>query len=333
MSRYTVLGDDTLDQFIDAQLAGIRDRVVAEVGAAHIGALVLGGGYGRGEGGMRQTAEGQRPYNDYDLVLFHRHPRPQELQAPLDALHHEESRRCGIHVDVTPIPCARIPHLPPALTWYELGAGHVLLAGDAVVMEPLRRRTLAGVHPSEWGRLLVNRASGVAMAWRKLAGDPVQTGADEDTAAFAQRQAMKAWLALGDCLLADAGLYQPLVQRRRTKTPPQPPEWWPRWLAAADFKFAPTPAPALPDLRADLGRLRGLLAPALAARPAATFRPLVALANTARSLPPRCWWPPLRHPRDRLRLALVAELSGDAAGRDRHLGSWAGLEQVWNRFG
>ena len=32
-------------------------------------------------------------------------------------------------------------------------------------------------------------------------------------------------------------------------------------------------------------------------------------------------------------LPKTSELSGDAAGRDRHVGSWAGLEAVWNRFG
>ena len=36
-----------------------------------IDCLALGGGYGRGEGGVRQINGEQRPYNDYDLVLIH----------------------------------------------------------------------------------------------------------------------------------------------------------------------------------------------------------------------------------------------------------------------
>ena len=333
MSRFTVDGSAELDALIDSHLAGIRERVLAEVGSANVAALVLGGGYGRGEGGVRRITDGERPYNDYDLVLFHQHPDAKALQRILDQIHHDESRRCGLHVDVTPIHRDRIPHLPSALTWYELGAGHVLVAGDPAVLEPLRQRTLAGVHQSEWGRLLVNRATGVAMAQRRINGLPVRTGADEDTLAFAHRQVMKAWLALGDVALADAGLYHPQVQHRRRALPPVIPPWWLRWQAATAFKFAPTPPPERRDLVQDLAVLRPLLATALAQRPASMPRPLAGLVATLRMLPPSCWWPPGRYPREHLRRALVAELSDDPKGRDRAIGSWEHLERVWERYG
>ena len=85
--------------------------------------LALGGGYGRGEGGVLHQGAAERPFNDYDLVLIH-HYDEGIVRALLEAVHREATARCGIHVDVTPIHINRVKKLPQALTWYEFGKGH-----------------------------------------------------------------------------------------------------------------------------------------------------------------------------------------------------------------
>ena len=108
-------------------------------------------------------------------------PDQERLQKTLDDIHHRESERCGLHVDITPIHRDRVPHLPQALTWYEFGRGHRVIWGDDRTLRPLQLRKLSGVHASEWGRLLVNRGMGLwfAQTVKNTGTCPVLDGEDQ----------------------------------------------------------------------------------------------------------------------------------------------------------
>ena len=68
--RYTVDGSDALE----ARLRELCDRVLREVRkvvpARKLEGLLLAGGYGRGEGGVLHTPDGDLPYNDLDFYIF-----------------------------------------------------------------------------------------------------------------------------------------------------------------------------------------------------------------------------------------------------------------------
>lgn len=69
MGVYTVLQDPRADQAIQQAL----DRIVKEVLTlmeGHIQAIMLVGGFGRGEGGVVSEREHYRPVNDFDLVVM-----------------------------------------------------------------------------------------------------------------------------------------------------------------------------------------------------------------------------------------------------------------------
>ncbi|HYE06770.1 MAG TPA: hypothetical protein VEL07_14730 [Planctomycetota bacterium] len=332
---YSLAGGPELDRVIDAHLAGIRDHLLSLLPPTELDCLALGGGYGRGDGGVVATADGPRPYNDYDLVLIHHVRDRARLDAALAAVQRDEGARCGIHVDITPIARARVPRLPPALTWFEFGVGHRVVWGDATAVAPLATRTLADVHPSEWGRLLTNRAAGLVFARRALAGEACAVRGNEDPRPFIERQLQKAWLAYGDVQLADRGLYHPRVAERLRAAEGLVEPWIARWREAAGFKRSPRAPRALADLGADLATLTPSMTRGLLARDAAPARRLYGLLCTARHLPPSRWLAsaPWRYPRERVRLACAAELAGDAAARDRLCGSAAGLVALWSRFG
>ncbi len=336
---YTVDGGPALDQLIAGQLAGIRDRLLAALPNDQLDCLVLGGGYGRGEGGVLLTPEGPRPYNDYDLDLIHHLADGARLAEVLREVQPHESARCGIHVDVNPTHRDRVARLPPALTWYELGVGHRLVWGDGTVLEPLRRRTLAGVHPTEWGRLLTNRACGLVFARWVLEGTPCPILGHEDPLAFSWRQVQKAWLSLGDVWLADRGAYRPSVRERRlamqAMTEAKTLPWIDRWLAATGFKLRPSLDAERPVIIDAMAELAPLLAAALTGHRASPIRPLAGPLATVRHVPPAAWWsaPPWWYPRDRLRLACTAELRGDVAGRVRLTGDVTTFTRLWQRYG
>lgn len=237
----------SFDGSIDAQLTAHWAKIVADIkksaSPSMLRCFAVGGGYGRGEGGvLNHGTQLAGPYNDYDLIAICPSTHKNTLQGIIAAQQGQWQTDMGIHVDVEVIAEEHLPQLPHTLTWYELGQGHQVISGDATLLRPLTARTISDVHPSEWGRLLVNRAMGLEFAsWRQSSG-PYLIGGDEDAEAFCIRQIYKAWLALGDVFLADRGCYHHLLTKRRETmaTLSDAPSWAPYWQRAANEKFTPT---------------------------------------------------------------------------------------------
>ena len=342
MNVYAQSGGDAFAQIVDQHMQLIAQFVEKHFPHQYIKALILGGGYGRGEGGVRDVDGAPAPYNDYDLVLVHECPDQGLIHRVCAQGHQDLSQACGIHVDITPLHQSRLKNLPPALTWFELAQGHHVVLGDEDVLAPLQARRITDVDATEWGRLLVNRGSGVhfaAWAWENpdqpltaklLDGEPWQS--------YAQRQVSKAWLAVGDVFLAEHGDYVPTVvdrwQAMQTKHAGFP--YLAAYQAAVDFKMHPDSGQASEeDLRQDLQLLGQVLQPLLVNRSASQWKPLAAAVGNWRlrhAAPFLGSWPWV-YPRERMRRALLAFWSGDQA-RYRHLvGSLDGYFHLWNRYG
>ncbi|NLE88242.1 MAG: hypothetical protein GX607_17810 [Myxococcales bacterium] len=347
MSRFTVHGSERLERTIAAQLGAVRDDLLSALPRRWLDCLVLGGGYGRGEGGAARTRDGREaPHNDYDLLLVHRAgppaaggwTRPRALSQALRAVEAKHARLTGLHVDILPVHRARVRRLPPALTWYELGRGHHVLWGDARTLDPLVRRQLSQVHPTEWGRLLMNRAAGLTFARWVLRGEPCALAEGEDPDAFVTRQLQKAWLALGDVWLADRGDYHHLVctrLRRFEARATEHPAWADAYRDAVAYKLAPGAPLDRRSQRAHLDELTELYVPLLLERAASPRRPTVGLLATVRHVPAARWLSlrPWAYPRERLRRAIAAELSGDRAGFTALVHGPEPFLRLWSRYG
>ncbi len=335
--RFTVTGSPALEDTIRDQLAAISEDVHRAVAPDAVDCLVLGGGYGRGEGGAFVRDGREHPYNDYDLVLVH-HARGRGALAGLAELEKRHSLRTGVHVDILPLHRRALFALPRALTWYELGRGHRVLGGDESVLRPLTARRLDQVHHTEWGRLLMNRGAGLVFARWVLTGQPCSVAGDEEPNAFVTRQLQKAWLAFGDVWLAKRGAYHHLVRQRRKRFRErvgERPLWADAYEQAIAFKLSPTAPWPRAVQQAQLAELSRLYAPELERRAASPFRPTVGLWATARHVAPRQWLtlPPWAYPRERIRLALAAELRGEHLVFEKLIGSPDRLVRLWSRYG
>lgn len=337
MTTYTVRGDATLDQLIAGQLTSIKEDVLTRLPEGQIDGLVLGGGYGRGEGGALRTPEGLRPYNDYDLVLLHDIRDKARLTNALQEVHRKQTAVCGVHVDVTPMKTSELRDLPQTLTWYELGQGHHVIHGAPDVLSPLKDRKLTDVPRSEWGRLLFNRGSGLLFSIWALQGKSNALLADESYESFTTRQVQKAWLALGDVWLAENGQYSWSVQDRANSFRAMgeaAPAFKEKYLAATEFKLAPQLELPHSELTDDLAALAPLYSEALRDLPASESRPLVGLYASAKNLSPLRWGlsRPWRYPRERLKRALLAELVGNTLQRERLVGTPEAYQALWERY-
>src|SRR5713101_315101 len=71
---------------------------VRQAAGENLTALVLGGGYGRGEGGVLLVSGEERPYNDLDLILIVR--RKNSVPWPeLESIKRKYESLLGIQID------------------------------------------------------------------------------------------------------------------------------------------------------------------------------------------------------------------------------------------
>ena len=227
-------------------LAAELRRALAELVAAPpphaLGALYLGGGYGRGEGGVHQDADGGlRPYNDLDFFAWPRPDAPRETWREADAWLQERlaalGEKFGVEADCPPLaPFAAALRNTSRLMYQELKAGHLTLY-RADGYDPLADLPLLppGALPlSEGARLLLNRGFGLLLARDS-----------ELPLGFRLRNLHKAALGGGDALLIRHHLYRwpgrerALAFRRLCGAQGWPAQWADAYDNALAFKYEP----------------------------------------------------------------------------------------------
>ena len=69
-SKYTFIYNTEIEKTLDSALADIAEETRADTSFRHLKYLVLGGGYGRGEGGILIKENGEVAlYNDLDFFV------------------------------------------------------------------------------------------------------------------------------------------------------------------------------------------------------------------------------------------------------------------------
>src|SRR5260370_12852967 len=164
-------------------------------------ALVLGGGYGRGEGGVLRVSGEERPYNDLDLVLIVRRKGGLPWET-LHAIQHKSATLTGIEVDFSrPLTVDDVGGWPTTVMGSDLLQGHRVLNGPADILTANAPDLRSGRLPAvEATRLLLNRGAGLLWALRVVRGCEAAPDAD-----FIRRNYYKCGLALGDAVLISYG--------------------------------------------------------------------------------------------------------------------------------
>ena len=246
-TRFTLNGSDALERHIanvcqDA-LAGINRFIPGH----KLEGLVLGGGYGRGEGGVLQTPAGDRPYNDLEFYVFVRGiawMNERRYGQALRALGQGLSPVAGVELEFKIASAARLRRGPRSLFYHDLILGHRWLLGDDQLFAGCEQHRDAGSLPlSEATRLLMNRCSGLLFARDKL--DPRRFAAED--ADFVWRNIAKTGLALGDAVLIAFRKYHWSCVERDRRLRESPAEEDPPWLeavrrrhtAGVEFKLNP----------------------------------------------------------------------------------------------
>lgn len=158
MGRYTVLGSSQFEARVDADMEVIKQAV----SPLDIEGLILMGGYGRGEGTPLQTKEGERPYNDYDLIVVGKRGgagRTSQLRAQLHSLEKTLTEKLGIPVDLYLQPISSLKSAEFSLMNTELKWGHRVLLGDPNLLRDMPNYAVDKIPLEEGTRLLLNRGT------------------------------------------------------------------------------------------------------------------------------------------------------------------------------
>lgn len=263
--RFTLDGSAALERRIEEicqrVLAGVRS-VIPETS---LEALLLAGGYGRGEGGVLKTAQGDEPYNDLEFYVCSRGNRflsRRRYGGRLAGVAEELSAEAGLEVEFKIISLPQLRHAPPSMFYYDLVMGHRWLQGNESLLQGCEHhREASRIPPAEATRLLMNRCTGLLLAGEKLR----QTDFDARDSDFVARNIAKAQLALGDAVLTFLGQYHWSCRERHrrlasvleTESSPSLAELFPHHRQGVDFKLHPHRSSAsISDLD---GRIRNFL--------------------------------------------------------------------------
>jgi hypothetical protein len=246
--RFTPSGSDDLEQHLEHVCSRVLRGVRGLIPAPQLEALYLGGGYGRGEGGVLATPDGERPYNDLEFYVFlrgNRHANEWRHARALDVLGEILTPAAGAHVEFKIASRSELVRQPVSMFSYDLVAAHRLLFGAQKYFEPCAHHCHAPRIPlAEGTRLLMNRLTGLLLARERLESDTF-TSADAD---FVCRNIAKAELALGDAVLVAQHRYHWSAKERHRRlrfdlAQTGMPEWRDDILrfhaAGVQFKFHP----------------------------------------------------------------------------------------------
>ena len=209
MGRYAYGDADGADAIVADAIVSIG-RDIEALKVPHLAGVVLGGGYGRGEGGVFIAEDGtQSLSNDLDFfAIADAESTSQDLEAITRALlpiSEEWTRKLGISVDFSPPKTPwRLKHDEERLMVQELIHGCFDVAG-AKGEELFRNVDLRDPTALPWteaARLLVNRGAGLILA---------RDSHDEE---FVVRNVNKCILGCGDALLISQHAYAWKAERR-----------------------------------------------------------------------------------------------------------------------
>ena len=206
-SRFTLDGSPELEQHLSALCQRVGERIRAMIPAGDLEGVLLGGGYGRGEGGVLRSVGRDLPYNDLEFYVFVKGSgvlADRRWREPLHHLGEELSPEAGLEVEFKALTLSKLRNADPQMFYYDLVVGHRWVIGDDSLLKGCEHhRDSSKIPLHEATRLLMNRCSGLLFSAERLA----RAEFTADDADFVGRNHAKARLAFGDAWLAAQGQY------------------------------------------------------------------------------------------------------------------------------
>lgn len=197
-----------IDERIESDLTAITKRVLDYLGESRVTAILLVGGFGRGEGSVSRREGHVRVINDYDMIVV---PAARTMIGYSVFLHRfgsgleQIAGQLAHELGVRQIDLTSKPHRfftapdPWTIDRYEIREGHFVLFGRRDLCRQLSGREAADIPLLEGTRLLRNRGAGLllgALYLQRNGGGLTKEGVENVLI-----ECNKMFLAMGDCVL------------------------------------------------------------------------------------------------------------------------------------
>ncbi len=134
------------------------ELIVSNLSESSIDAIVLIGGYGRGEGGVVETPNGFKPHNNFDLLII-THTDCQSKEESLNQSLEEIRSLHDIGIDISLMTTQQFAKQECLVIWYDICHGHKVLWGKPDFLSKFHQFTVDDIPDWDVRNLLVNRAS------------------------------------------------------------------------------------------------------------------------------------------------------------------------------
>ncbi len=262
--KFTLRGTSAIERLMTELVDEAASLAEAALSPSEFRALVMIGGYGRGEGGVETMDGEERPHNNLDFLLIAETIGPQKLRALRERLISAlvpVMQKYGIEIDLSVVSVWKLRVSPSLIIWYDMRFGHKTILGDANYVPSLTRFCAERIPSRDALRLLVNRGTLLIINEQLLEED---NGIDEHRRRIT-RNIMKAIIGYGDALLYFLGAYHWSYVERQTRIRARgdvSEAFRALYDEAAEFRFQPDyERYRSRDLRAWMVELRGVLEP------------------------------------------------------------------------
>ncbi|MCA9581168.1 MAG: hypothetical protein KC416_05195 [Myxococcales bacterium] len=254
--RFTERGSEAVEDRIRAIMVEAQGAFASTCGD-QARAVVLLGGYGRGEGGVERRDDGDVPHNNFDFLAILEGGDTTAIKRRIDRALAPLVDQHGIGMDVGVVSTAELARAPSLVMWYDMRHGHKTILGDGDYVPSLDHFRLNRIPAWDVRNLLVNRGS--LLLINDLILDRGQL--DESDRRTIIKHAVKAVIGCGDAWLFFDGKYDwSYVEKQKRMAGAGAPERL-RTLydEAMEFRFEPNYGKHLDrDLLAWNDELRGL---------------------------------------------------------------------------
>lgn len=237
---FTHSGSDEAERRVKCVVNEVAEIVGQIIPPQYVLALVLIGGYGRGEGGVRTNAGRQVPNNNLDFLLIGRNQCRRQFsgwQQLADRRLERLQHNYDIGIDLSIISGRTLRRAPCRIMWYDMKGGHRTILGDAEFVPSLNRFRLDRIPAWDVHNLIVNR--GTLLLINDCLPDLKD---DESLQRIRLRHRAKAVIGYGDALLFCHGQYHwsyARKQKRMQSLEMIPSSFRQLYAEASDFRFHP----------------------------------------------------------------------------------------------
>lgn len=201
--QLTYYNNKDTQEFLNSVLQEISYIFEAMFPQSQTAALILIGGYGRGEGGIMLKDGKYHPHNNLDLLYIYNGSVDADMIKLADSTLQEIAKKRGIGIDMSAINKQKLMGLNGLVIGYDMRYGHKTLLGDSTFLKEHELFSIYNIDPVDIRQLMVNRGS-LLLINRVLLRKNILT---EDEKKLIIKHAVKAIIGYGDALLYFNGSY------------------------------------------------------------------------------------------------------------------------------